>query len=269
MQEFSDKTAPYQVSFEAYGVKMRVCTNSPELLERVEWLIPSGWRRRPRSTAQYRLGLLVEDEGVYSVYSDQGICIHDAVGREYALIMLETQIQSYVSYEALDFVFVHAGVVADRSRAIVMPGLSFAGKTTLVRALVEAGATYYSDEFAVLDEYGRVHPYAKPLSIRAHKAPTVDYRVEQLGGVAGAESLPVGMVIATRYRHGAEWDPEELTTGAGALAVLEHTVPARSRPEQTLRVLKKALSTAVILQGDRGEAQELASDLLDTFRAAA
>ncbi len=30
------------------------------------------------------------------------------------------------------------------------------GKTTLVKAMVEAGATYYSDEFAVLDKEGLV-----------------------------------------------------------------------------------------------------------------
>ena len=51
-----------------------------------------------------------------------------------------------------------AGVVGWENRAIVMPGASFAGKTTLVRAWLEAGATYYSDEFAVLDRAGRVHP---------------------------------------------------------------------------------------------------------------
>ena len=47
-----------------------------------------------------------------------------------------------------------------------MPGLSFSGNMTLVRAVVEAGAVYYSDEHAMLDEVGRVHPYARPLPFR-------------------------------------------------------------------------------------------------------
>ena len=85
-------------------------------------------------------------------------CIHDAPGREYALTMLESQIQGHIALDATEFVFIHAGVVADGGRAIVIPGLSFSGKTTLVRALVEAGAVYYSDEFAALDENGRVLP---------------------------------------------------------------------------------------------------------------
>ena len=39
-----------------------------------------------------------------------------------------------------------------RGRAIVIPGRTFSGKSTLVAELVRAGATYYSDEYAVEDE---------------------------------------------------------------------------------------------------------------------
>ena len=64
------------------------------------------------------------------------------------------------------------------------------GKTTLVKALVEAGATYYSDEFAVLDKEGQVQPYPVPLSIRGnngHPAPKTP--VESRGGQTGVEHL--------------------------------------------------------------------------------
>jgi hypothetical protein len=97
----------------------------------------------------------------------------------------------------------------------------------------------------------------------------VDLAVEQLGGVAGTEPLPVAMVILTRYRPGGEWEPRRLTAGAGALALLEHTIPAQKRPEQTLRVLRKMMGGAVALQGERGEADQLAAVVLETLRAAA
>ena len=64
------------------------------------------------------------------------------------------------------FVFLHAGVIGWRDRAFVFPGPSFAGKSTLIAELVRAGATYYSDEYAVVDEDGRVHPYARALQMR-------------------------------------------------------------------------------------------------------
>ncbi len=66
------------------------------------------------------------------------------------------------------------------------------------------------------------------------------------------------MVIVTRYRPGGEWQPRELSAGAAVLAMLEHTVPAQARPEQTLRVLRKAIDGAVVLEGERGEADQLA-----------
>jgi hypothetical protein len=183
--------------------------------------------------------------------------------------MMDAQIQGYVALEAPDYIFIHAGVVADGDRAIVMPGMSFAGKTTLVRALVDAGATYYSDEFAVLDANGRVLPYPKPLSIRNDPRPTIDYPVEELGGVAGVDPLPVKTVIVTRYRPGAAWEPREVTGGAAALLLLEHAVPAQTRPEQTLRHIKQVIARATVLEGERGDADELAQVLLETLRAAA
>ena len=67
------------------------------------------------------------------------------------------------AYRAQDCLFVHAGVVGWQGKAILIPGRSFSGKTTLVKALIEAGATYYSDEFAILDRQGLVHPYPLPL----------------------------------------------------------------------------------------------------------
>ena len=63
-------------------------------------------------------------------------------------------------------VFVHAGVVGWKGRAIVIPGRSYSGKSTLVSELIRAGAAYYSDEYAVFDSRGRVYPFAKPLEMR-------------------------------------------------------------------------------------------------------
>jgi hypothetical protein len=270
MREFTDRAAPHQLVFDAFGIQMRICTNAPDLMPRIESMIPLGWRRRPRSSAQNRLGLLDEGEGWYSLYRYDGACIHDAPGREYALMALDDQIQSHLALEAPAFIFVHAGVVADGRCAIMMPGPSFAGKTTLVRSLVEAGALYYSDEFAVLDAAGLVHPYARPLSYRPPNGePSVDCRVDQLGGVAGEQPLPVGLVLAARYRPGAEWDPQPLSPGAGALTLLENAVPAQDRPDQTIRHISRAIAGATVLRGERGEAHEIAGRLLDTLRAAA
>ena len=269
MQTFNDKTAPHQIAFEAYGMELRLCTNTRELFEQLKQMIPADWRHRPRASHQHRLGILDEGDNLYSVYRSDGACIHDSPGRDYALSILESAIEAYIALDATSYIFIHAGAVAASGRAIVIPGSSFSGKTTLVRALVDAGATYYSDEFAVLDEAGCVVPYSRRLSIRVARGAAEAHSVEQLGGVAGVDALPIGLAIMTHFRSGAAWQPRRLSPGAGALAVLEHALPAQERPQQTLRVLKTALAGATILEGVRGEADEVARVLLDTLRAAA
>lgn len=63
--------------------------------------------------------------------------------------------------------FVHAGVVAWKGRALILPGLSQAGKSTLVLALLQAGAAFLSDELLVFDPARRVaEPFARAVKIR-------------------------------------------------------------------------------------------------------
>ena len=64
-------------------------------------------------------------------------------------------------------VFLHAGVAVWNGAAILIPGRSHAGKSTLTKSLIEAGAVYYSDEFAPVLPNGLVIPYPKPLSLRS------------------------------------------------------------------------------------------------------
>lgn len=177
----------------------------------------------------------------------------------------ESDLRLAVAEGARRRVFVHAGVVGWKGRAILVPGRSFTGKTTLTAELVRAGATYYSDEFAVLDSEGRVHPYAKPLSVRergTHKQKSV--RVEEFGGSEASKPLPVGLVVVSEFRETARaWRPRELTLGQGSLALLANTVPARRRPAEVLATLEKVVRGATVLRGARGEARDAARKILE------
>ena len=262
---FTDDTAPHQLAFEAFGVELRVCANSPELLAHTEPFLPPGWRPRPLKNDQYPLAIMEETGNGYLVYKG-GTCISEGHGLQYSLTMLEGQIRGHVAVLAPERTFVHAGAVEYEGRAIVFPGYSFSGKTTLTEALVRAGATYYSDEFAVLDSEGLVHPYPKPLSIRAgDQALQTDHSIESLNGVAGVEAVPFGVLIVTNYDPNAEWAPRELSAGEAALSVLSHTVTAQTRPDEAIRAITRAVQNAVALEGPRGEAQELAPRLLAEF----
>ena len=176
---------------------------------------------------------------------------------------LESDLQLYVAERAPRRVFVHAGVVGWRGRAVVIPGRSMSGKTTLVAELVRAGADYYSDEYAVLDREGRVHPYARPLAVREGVGLRQTRKtVEELGGRAGTVALPVGLVVVSRYERGAGWRPRRLTSGGCVLELLSNTVPARRSPARALSALTKAAAGSNALAGQRGEAAAVAEAIL-------
>jgi hypothetical protein len=179
------------------------------------------------------------------------------------LATLEEDLKLHVAASAPARVFLHAGVVGWRGRAIVLPGRSFAGKSTLVSALVKAGATYYSDEFAVLDARGRVHPYARTLKNRARPGEAEPPPPQEASSLAvGTRPIPVGIVALTHYEPGASWRAEALSPGLAVLALMETAVPVRNRPEATLKALREVVTQARVVKGVRGEVEEAVEKLL-------
>jgi hypothetical protein len=180
----------------------------------------------------------------------------------------ERRMKMYVAEMARRRVFIHAGVVGWRGRAILIPGRSMSGKTTLIAELTRAGAEYYSDEYAVLDGQGRVHPYPQPLAMRkTASSKQKKLSVEEIGGIAGSKPLPVGLVVITHYKPGARWRPAKLSAGQAALELLANTVPARREPEVVIPILRKAVVEATALQGARGDAKETARLILQERRS--
>ena len=177
---------------------------------------------------------------------------------------LESDMHFRVAVAARDFLFVHAGVVQWKGRAVVVPGRTETGKSSLIMALVQAGGEYFSDEYAVLDRNGRVHPYPKPLSQRREGGgPPRLHTAEALGGQEEAPAVPLGLTVITRFRDGGAWNPRRISKAEVMLALFDNTVVARSSPEFALSVLAKAVKSTVGLEGDRGEASEMALALLD------
>jgi hypothetical protein len=179
------------------------------------------------------------------------------------LEIFRSNLNLYVAENARDRLFVHAGAVGWKGRAVVIPGRSFSGKTTLVQEFLRVGATYYSDEFAVVDRRGFVHPFAAPLGIRDVSSQRQQmHMAEEFGSSIGGRPLPIGYVIATDFRAGARWKPKPVSKGLGALALLANTVAARRNPSETLAALSRAVADAQIVKSRRGEAREVVDAVL-------
>ena len=192
--------------------------------------------------------------------------VADELTYELLLDLLESRVRITIAEFAVGKVFLHAGVVAINGKAIIFPAKSYQGKTTLVGELVRKGAVYYSDEYAVLDENGFVHPFPKMLSVRGiiDEYTQKDIAVEEFGGVAGTERLPVALVVITEYKKGAKWKPKKLSPGQGVMEILPHTIPIRNKPKFTLNVLNNVAERAIITKTKRAEA-DLTAGLLISF----
>lgn len=253
----------------SYGVRVGIRVNRPEALTTLQEYLPPGWKATTRLVVERLYSIIIGGQsarpGVKSfnlLYADAAR-IARSLNLDEVLQRFEDDCKLFVAEAARSRVFVHAGVVGWKGRAIVIPGRSFTGKTTLVAELVRQGATYYSDEYAVLDERGCVHPYLRPLSIRDAASGKVErVAANTLGGQHGRKPLPVGLVVVSSYREGARWRPRKLTAGEGALLMFANTVPARRQPAATLTALRHAMPRAQILKGVRGEASEVVDSIL-------
>ena len=251
------------LSFNSYGVRVGVRVNNAEALRLVQSYLTPGWKLSSSPVVERLYSLILSGTGQRPgvrrfnlLYGDLARLAR-SINQDEVLEIFESDVGLYVAEMARRRVFVHAGVVGWKGQAILLPGRSYSGKSTLIAELVRAGATYYSDDFAVLDARGRVHPYAKPLQIRDEgTARQKKYPVETLGGQAGTKPLPVGLVAVSKYQAGARWRPRAMSAGRGTLELLANTISARRQPEKALATLQQVVAHAPVLKSVRGEATE-------------
>jgi hypothetical protein len=259
-------------SLKTYGIRIGIRANDPASLDRVCEHLPPEWETTSSSVVDRLYSILIGGEGPRAnvrrfnlLYGDH-VRLARSVDVAQVFDTLESDLRLVVAEFARRRVFVHAGVVGWQGKAIVVPGRSYSGKSTLIAELVKAGASYYSDEYAVFDSRGRVHPFHKPLEMREEgSTKQTKVNVEELGGCLGVKPLPVGLVLVTQYKAGVRWRPRKLSAGEGVLALLANTVSARRSPEKALASLQYVVASAIVLKGARGDARQLTETLLNTL----
>lgn len=257
------------ISFSAFGVRFGLRVNDKAILKHLITRLPPGSRPSDVRVVNhlYSLTGFADNSNGRVRRFNLGYWNLARFARTRSFNDLLDQFESHLQLTIAEYaprrLFVHAGVVEWKGRAIIIPGMSFSGKSTLVAELLRAGATYYSDEYAVIDQRGRVYPYPRDLKIRIAESGRVErLRPEQLGAEVGSKPLRAGLIVSTSFKDGAHWRPRELTRGKAVLELLANTVSARSQPEMALSFLPKALESAQILKGVRGEASEIVESIL-------
>jgi Rps23 Pro-64 3,4-dihydroxylase Tpa1-like proline 4-hydroxylase len=257
-----------EVAFSCYGVEIRlVDAAGSDICRRLRDALPSEFAVPSLSgstVVSYLLtaGILpgTADQPAYCIARD-GIDCWAEQTEEGAFEWLLHEIDSTVAQRSRQMLFVHAGVVGWRGRAIIIPGSSHAGKSTLVAELVRRGAVYYSDDLAVLDETGRVHPYRRAPALRDHERRPQDLRLVRED--EPIEPLPIGLIVEGAYRPGVTWRPTIVRGARAVLPLIEGTVLAPQESARMLRIAARVAPTVVTLRGLRSEATDVAAQLLD------
>jgi len=238
--------------------------NEPAVLERLSAFLPPGSVPSASSVVKDLYSLIVGSNGEGSKIRRYNLLYAGSAQLARTMDLgevfeaLEGHLHRLVALRAPRKLFVRGGVVGWRDRAIVLPG-DPAEVSPLVATLVRAGATYYSDKYAVLDERGHVHPYLTPLfDPDASGQPETKTPTESPSDRNGRQPLPVGLIALPAKEPETLSGPRALSPGQAVLALLGHTVASRLRPVYALKTLERVVADATTLEIPRGQ-----SPLLD------
>jgi hypothetical protein len=249
----------------AYGLIVAIDADEPDLFRLLDQHLPAF--PAAATTACPSLAYRVSTDGEQRVVIRDHETVVVARDLDTASRYLVQDLQSMIATRVPGLTLVHAGVVAYGRRALILPGRSGAGKTTLVAALVAAGAEYGSDEFAVVDREGRVHAYARPLAFRSATSGDARIAPGALGARVLSGPLPVGAILFTTFVPGAVVALRPLPVSEVALGLLRHAPGARDNPTKTIGILGAVAARARGLTGPRGEAKDAVAAVVNLLRA--
>ena len=168
---------------------------------------------------------------------------------------LEAEITQFLVRTLSNRVLLHAACVTRGGRAVVMPGESGRGKTTLSATLVRRGCGYLSEELTLVDLSSRtITPFPKAFSLKppsfglleglvpdpagAGSEPIWHLDPEDLRpGSVATEAAPVDWVVFPFFEAGTDLRLEALTPGETTLGLFENMVNVARHKAAGLDVL--------------------------------
>ncbi len=248
-----------------FGSRIVVLADCQEALDFVDcYLLPWLPRSAPDSEAAdliFRVSPNREGRGFDAYAGERSIASGHGLPAIFGLIQCLTD--ERVVRCRPDVVAVHAGVVAWNGRAALLPGVSHAGKTTLVAELLRKGAVYYSDEYALFDAEGRVHPYPRALMLRnggGSQHPTLP---SAWNAATGESPAPVRLILFAEWTRGAQWNVGRISQSEALLLLLRNTPQEMANSPKLLSRLRAGVSSATCYTGVRGEAAEAAGRVVE------
>lgn len=242
-------------AWEAFGYRIGYKSATRELDSLLSRVILPNWTEvDPASSDAW---VEVRDDKIY----DNGIYWTSAQDEEQLTLRLSQVTQMRLTWSAERFIFLHCGVVRLEDHAWLFPGLSKAGKSTVVKEFCRRGAAFYSDEYAVFDEDGLVHSYPRALWTRVTRRKREPTDPLSLGWKSTFGPISAARVYLCPFKKTSDEPPAEV----GLSEIIEELVAllccAPDRRSSARERLTHALASARCWMGKRGEVNDFASQI--------
>lgn len=254
------------VALTSQGVRIGVRANRADAIERITRQLPAGWNFAKSPIVDVMYSISAHDNLPGSRIQRFNL-LYAGIQRlarttdfNELIDAFEDDLHLTVAATTPRRIFFKAGVVGWKGCAILITGPESSGKSTLVKSLVEAGATYYSDEYAVMDRKGHLHPYPVRMRTRPSGADESALPIR-----LGTRPLPVGAIVLTHYKPRAVFKPREVSPGEAVLTLLGNCYTPMKNPEATLALLASVTESATVLKGVRGEARNAVEAILSSI----
>lgn len=249
-----------------FGLDIRIETGSPAILDALDRYLFPWLPRLPlvSGEAVSRLTLTFRMEyqaGEVRIVRDDDTEI-TARSVETAVPLLQSAIDEAIVKQSFNLAFVHAGVVALGDVGIVLPGLSHAGKSTLVAELVRRGATYFSDEYAVVEANGPIQPYPRALMLRNGEPEQRAVLPSQLAAKVGTRGVPGRLILMLQYTPGERFRVRRMNDSEALMILLQSTPQVLAEAPHIFGPLGRLAGNAQTFTGVRGEAETAAELIL-------
>jgi hypothetical protein len=258
------------LAFVSHGARIGIRVNTPDVLKRLAALLPPGSVRSTSAVVGDLCSLIVgsnaQDSRVrqyHLVYSGTAQLAR-TMALEEALEALKDQLDWLVALRSPRKLFVRGAVVAWNGAAIIIPGDRSSETSALVEGLLRAGATSYSDKYAILNERGRVQAYLTPVveSVKIGKSekqtrtfPPITERTRR--------SLPIRLIVFPTRQ--TTTNSRVLSPAQTVVTLLGQTFASRVRPAYALKTLERAVSGATTLELPLDAADAGLAPLLDLW----
>ncbi len=172
----------------------------------------------------------------------------------------------------------HAAAVSYKSRALVIPANSGAGKSSFTTWLVANGFDYITDELILIDNDLTIDGLGRPIQIKAHGIDAVQSQLNSIDGIykgklanavpvssLGGEvselaEHPLGLLVFPQYKKDLEYSFTKLSSADAGMRLMANHVNARNLEGHGFKAMMQMIRNTPCYSLDYGGFDKLPND---------